>query len=143
MGDVKFTATVEGLESLNKTLKKIGSEQKGVFKKKALREIMYEGAETIAAEVKRRAPRGPTGNLKRSIRAKKFDILPFHGPAAFAAIDRKIAPHAHLIEFGVPKRNVKAKHFFRNGVQASLPKVHRLIKRKAKQRLKFKKGVTI
>mgnify|MGYP001074446361 CR=1 FL=1 len=143
MASNNFRVDVEGIESLNKMLKKIGDEQRGIFKKKALRAILYDGAKEIAEEVRSRTPVGPTGNLRRSVKAKQFDILPTHGPAAFAAIDRKIAPHAHLIEFGVPKRNIDAKHFFRNGVQASVGKVTRLIRRKAKQRLKFRKGATI
>jgi len=143
MASNNFKVEVEGIESLNKMLKKIGDEQKGLFKKKHLQEIMLDGAIIIAKEIRTRAPRGPTGNLKRSVRVKKWPITPHSQPSVFAAIDRKIAPHAHLIEFGVPKRNIEASHFFRDAVQISTVRVTQMIKRKAKQRLKFRKGATI
>ncbi len=40
------------------------------------------------------------GNLKKSWRAKKFRDKRPGGPAIWVANERKLAPHAHLVEFG-------------------------------------------
>jgi len=55
-----------------------------------------------------------TGNLKKGIVAKKFKTKIKGQPAAFVAIDRKIAPHAHLVEYGHGGPNPAPPHpFFR------------------------------
>lgn len=40
------------------------------------------------------------GRLKRSWKSKKFKRKTQGNPAVFVAVDRKQAPHAHLVEFG-------------------------------------------
>lgn len=41
-----------------------------------------------------------SGSLKRSWKSKKFKRKTQGSPAVFVAVDRKQAPHAHLVEFG-------------------------------------------
>jgi HK97 gp10 family phage protein len=41
-----------------------------------------------------------SGNLKSSWRAKRFKVIRRGTPAVFVAGDRKIGPHAQLVEFG-------------------------------------------
>ena len=68
------------------------------------RRLFLECAQLVKKTIEAEAPIGPTGNLVNSIVAKKFkDINPLmiEGSAlSFVAVDRKIAPHAHLVEFG-------------------------------------------
>ncbi len=52
------------------------------------------------------------GNLKKGIVAKRFRNKIKGQPAAFAAIDRRIAPHAHLVERGHGGPNPAPAHPF-------------------------------
>jgi len=89
------------------------------------KKIVTKGGAIMAAKIKRLAPLGPTGNLKKSIVAKPFQAA---GPSdAFVAIDRKIAPHAHLIEYGTVK--MPAKPFFRRGIEQSKGKAFAYIEK--------------
>lgn len=58
--------------------------------------ISIKMANKIASEAKARAPLGPTGNLKSSIKAIKGR----NAGLALAVVDAKIAPHRHLVEYG-------------------------------------------
>lgn len=53
-----------------------------------------------------------TGRLRSSPVAKKFKRQNKLMPAVFVAIDRKIAPHAHLVEFGHRMRGHTSKGFW-------------------------------
>jgi hypothetical protein len=55
-----------------------------------------------------------TGELKRS---GKWDVRGTVGKVAFTA------PHAHLIEYGVPSRNIKPRSFVRSGKNKALREV--------------------
>jgi len=81
----------------------------------AVRDGVYGIALDAAAEIRARIKSGKTGNLKRSVRARKFSKK--NGQfIAFTAIDRKIEPHAHLVEFGhrtLSGSHVAAHPFFR------------------------------
>lgn len=78
--------------------------------------ILLRGAETMAAAVRARAPIGPTGNLRRGVVAKKLQRRE-NQPAAIAAMDYRIAPHAHFLEAGT--KNMSARPFFGPGVASS------------------------
>jgi len=81
----------------------------------AVRDGVYGISLDAAEEIRARTPVGPTGNLRRSIRARKFSKEKGQF-IAFTAIDRKIAPHAHLVEFGhrtLDGGHVPAHPFFR------------------------------
>jgi HK97 gp10 family phage protein len=72
----------------------------GAMDDKEVANIMLEGAKVVKTAIKRGAPRGPTGNLKKAVKAKKAKRWQKHRPSAWAAVDRKKAPHAHLVENG-------------------------------------------
>jgi HK97 gp10 family phage protein len=78
--------------------------------------ILTQGAKMIVDDAKARAVVGPTGNLKKSPQAKGLSLNDFQPPIALATINRKRAPHAHLLEFGTGDRIAKrgkyrGKHF--------------------------------
>ena len=83
--------------------------------------ILLKGAETVAAEARRRAPvgpgskkHGPGGVLRRSIVAKTLRRRGESPAPSIAALDRRLmsdtmgansrAPHAHMVEFGTNER---------------------------------------
>jgi HK97 gp10 family phage protein len=96
------------------------------------------GAKKIADRARQKAPKGPTGNLKRSIGSKPMPINLAKFPlVAVAVVDRKIAPHAHLVEYGARGGNMPAHPFLRpafDSLKASIEKsiesvVSKLIRR--------------
>ena len=101
---------IRGWEELKRNLNRLAQ----IAGDQDVRDGVYGIAVEAAGEVRARAPQGKTGNLKRSVVAKQFkrkgDMI------AFTAIDRKIAPHAHLVENGHMTRgggNVPAHPFFK------------------------------
>jgi HK97 gp10 family phage protein len=112
-------ARLEGTLELSKQLRelaKAGDPEK-------VEPILMKGAKKLAGAIKERAPEGPTGNLKRSIKAKKLKPYGNEPAPAIAAVDRKIAPHAYLVENGTSR--APAHPFFRTAVDATLPEVER------------------
>lgn len=87
---------IEGIKALKKQLQNL---IKAVEPAKA-EPVLMEAAEMIAAGIEKKAPQGPTGNLKKSVKAKQLKRRGKNPAPAIAAIDRKIAPHAHLVEKG-------------------------------------------
>jgi len=69
--------------------------------------VLLEGARDLAKEMKALAPAGPTANLKKSIRAKLLKRY-VNNPAAGAGVNRRKAPHSHLVEFGTDDRYHKS-----------------------------------
>lgn len=66
-------------------------------------------ARRLRNQIRRRAPktrigsgnlRVRTGNLRRSIQARRFRNKIKGSPAVYVRSNRKIAPHAHLVEYG-------------------------------------------
>ncbi len=98
---------IEGLDNLQKEMNRLEKAFKGDKTKDAAK----RPAEMLRDSVKQKAPVGPTGNLKRSVQAKELDYV------WIAAVDQKIAPHAHLLEFGTV--NMPAQPFFRTGIEAA------------------------
>jgi len=102
--------------------------------------VMLEGAKVIAAAAKDKAPLGPTGHLKKSVKAKQLKQISNYPRSAAAAVDRKIAPHAHLIEYGTRPRIQKttgrptgigpAIPFFRPAVDTNVARIYTQIKDK-------------
>lgn len=88
--------TLDGMDELRAAVKQV----LGAMGDKEVANICLEGAKVIRTAMKRKAPRGPTGHLKKAIRAKKAKRYQRHNPSAWAAVDRKRAPHAHLVENG-------------------------------------------
>jgi hypothetical protein len=96
--------------------------------------VLFEGAIIYRDEIKGRAPQGPTGNLKKSIKAKRgkkdYSVKTYR--IAFCATDFHKAPHDHLVEYGHDQvRNgkkvgeVKEHPFFRPGVIAKQAEVEK------------------
>lgn len=102
--------------------------------------VMMAGAKVIAADARRRAPVGPTGNLKKSIITKLLRKIGNWPRTAMAAVNNKKAPHAHLIEFGTSRRYQKttgrytgigpAKPFWRPAVDTNFQRVYKDIRDK-------------
>ena len=125
MGNITFK--IEGVLETVKALDKVSNSLKG----KVMGKTLLKQAEIIAEDARDRAPLGPTGNLKRSLRAKLLDEKSRFPTVAIAAVDRKIAPHAHLVEFGTSK--MSARPFFRPAVDSHGRKVINNIKDGAKK----------
>ena len=73
--------------------------------------VAKAAAEVIRAE----APQGPTGNLKKSIESGGYKKKQGKPVAAFVRVNRKKAPHAHLVEFGARAGAMPANPFFARG----------------------------
>ena len=125
MGNITFK--IEGILEMTSKLKQLSGSLKG----KAMGDTLLKQAEIIAEDARDRAPLGPTGNLKRSLLARLLVDKTGFPKVAIAAVDRKIAPHAHLVEFGTSK--MSAKPFFRPAVDAHGGKVIDNIKNGAKK----------
>ena len=80
---------ISGIGQLTNNLKKLRT----VVDKEAGESAM-KSAEQLRDRIGQKAPLGPTGRLKKSPVAKRY------GNVAIAGVDRKKAPHAHLVEFG-------------------------------------------
>lgn len=109
----KQQVRIDGLDNLTQDFNKLSK----AFSHKQLEKAGLESAKIITQEAKRRAPRGPTGNLKRSIKEKTFQTG-FKGEitSVLAAVDRRIAPHAHFVEEGTS--HMAAQPFFRPAVMS-------------------------
>lgn len=93
--------------------------------------IFADAARAKAPKSKRRKNKPPPGNLKRSIVAKQLRRYDANEPApAIAAVDRKIAPHAHLVEYGHGGPAPAPPHpFWRPAIDANIETVQQLILR--------------
>ncbi len=101
--------------------------------------VMMEGAKVIRDAVKAKAPLGPTGHLKKAVKAKQLKQISNYPRSAAAAVDRKVAPHAYIIEYGTKPRHQKsgrytgsgpARPFFRPAVDANREPVYQRIRDK-------------
>lgn len=119
-----LSVQVEGVQATIKRMSRIAKSM-GV-QDIDLENLIHEAAKVIAKQAKANAPQGPTGNLRRGIVGKKYKTKRRHEPAAFAGIDYRIAPHAHLVEFGT--KNMAARPFFKPAVEATRGQVERMIK---------------
>ena len=103
---------IKGIHSLEKKVGKLIEAVSG----DAIEKDSIKLAKVIAEDARNRAPLGPTGNLKRSLGAKFLARRGNNPRPALAGIDRKIAYHAWLIEYGYSK--MAASPFFRPAVEA-------------------------
>ena len=93
---MKIDISLEGLPLLLEQFKRISQSQEGLEMENRLLKV----AEGLAHKIRSNVPKGETRNLEKSVVAKKFKNKIKGAPAAFVAIDRKVAPHAHLVEYG-------------------------------------------
>ena len=90
-----FTFKLLGIDLMRKQTKAIAA----AVESAELRKQFYAKAKGMADEMKARAPKGPTGNLRRAIFAREYR----GSGVSIVGVDRKKAPHAHWIEFGTSK----------------------------------------
>jgi HK97 gp10 family phage protein len=102
---MSISISLEGIPELEDKLNEI----ENTLGPDVIEPILLRGAETMADAIRQRAPRGPTGNLRRSVVAKKL-ARRGKSAAAIAAIDFRIAPHAPFVEKGT--RYMTARPFF-------------------------------
>lgn len=121
---MKLNFRFEGIGLFNSKLGKLENAVSG----KATEDDALEKAKAIAEDARSRAPLGPTGNLKRSLVARLLDKRGDNPRVAVAAVDRKIAPHAHFLEFGTSR--MPAHPFFRPAVDAHKEGITKDIKRR-------------
>lgn len=62
--------------------------------------LLLDQAKLVRDRIREKAPRGPTGNLKRAAYAKALPPTTTQPAVAFAGIRPRVAPHAHLVEYG-------------------------------------------
>ena len=95
-----FTVEIMGKEEFANTLRELAK----CLPNNKVEPIMMEGAKIVADAAKSNAPKGPTGNLKKGIRAKFLRQISNY-PRSAAAVSN--APHAYLVEYGSPGRYKK------------------------------------
>lgn len=71
---------------------------------KALQEKLMKRAFDLRDAIRAKAPKGPKGNLRNGVVAKRFKQKIKGNPAVFVTINYKKAPHYHWIEFGTTNR---------------------------------------
>ncbi len=74
-----------------------------------MEKVLLGGAKTFRDKARSNAPEGETGRLKRSVRARIGKPKVGVGPTAFAAVDRKVARHGHLVEGGTKAHSTVSK----------------------------------
>ena len=96
---------VEGLEELQRDLQKLAS----AVSPKELQPVLKQEAAAFAAKLLPLAPVGPTGNLRKGVRAWTPKITARRPDAmARAGVRYRVAPHVHLVEYGTAERYTKA-----------------------------------
>lgn len=104
---------VQGLDELVKQLDGL----KNVEEKLAPGRM--KAAEIVRSAIEGEAPLGPTGNLKRGIQINPATLTKKPKNIEFVATNHKIAPHAHLVEFGARGGEMPANAFFTRGYRKS------------------------
>jgi len=123
------TVRIEGVDSLKAQLARLADS----LSDRAISPDLLDQAQKVADRARSKAPLGPTGNLKRSIHAKMMPAKGGYPPVAIAAVDRKIAPHGHLVEFGTVK--MSARPFFRPAIAEVLPRAFGALKDSFKRKI--------
>ena len=95
------TIRVKGTREVNKAVK----QAKKRLSHKEISSIFQQGAEMMENETQRRIPKGDTGNLRNATVVREMSKEPV---VFIAGIDRKVAPHSHLIEYGTGARYHKS-----------------------------------
>lgn len=119
----KQGVTIEGDEELIRKMRNLGDAVKGSQPER----LYLRAAKVIRDDAKERAPVGPTGNLRRGIVAKVLDRMGRKVAPAMVGINFRIAPHAHLLEFGTVKMSPRA--FFRPAVRAQEQRVKDILRK--------------
>jgi len=137
---MQLSVKLEGAAELSDKLEKMA----GSVHAQHVESTLLKAAKIVAEAARNKAPRGPTGNLKRSLVAKLLKRRGTHPATAIAAVDRKKAPHAYLVEYGTSERykktgqytGIMAAHpFFRPAWDEKKPEVERMLKGKLKDNI--------
>ncbi len=112
---------LEGQEELIKKLRDMGEAVRG----KQIERLFLRAGKKMRNTIRELTPVGPTGNLQRSIVARTMSKRGRKAAPAMVAVDFKIGPHAHLLEFGTVKMSPRP--FFRPGVIATQDAVGKMI----------------
>ena len=95
--------------------------------------VLLTAARKVRKRIKEKAPRGPTGNLKKAAYAKALPERINQPSVAFAGIRPRTAPHGHLLEYGTVKM---APHpFFRPAVDGIMGEIKQDIATAFKQNI--------
>ena len=109
---------LEGLEDVLGRLENVIDRTTG----KEAKEIMLKAGLILRDDARDRAP-VQTGALKRAIFAARGDE---NKPNVLVGVNYKIAPHAHLVEFGTVKTN--ARPYMRPAISSASPKMAQTMK---------------
>jgi len=82
-----------------KELEQAGNKIVGNLNREKTRALL-KAARKVRKRIKQKAPRGPTGKLKKAAYAKALPATMNRPTVAFAGIRARRAPHAHLVEYG-------------------------------------------
>ena len=105
-------------------------------------DITGEAAEIVFNEVKKNVDRfrGPTGNLSKSVVKRNLKKTNKSLATSIVAMDRKVARHAHWLEYGTAQRQqattgrstgtMPAQPFFRPAVDSKLSEAAELIRQR-------------
>ena len=123
-----YSIKIEGIRETKIALDKVN---KDVIAE--LRGGCNKGAGMFAQKAVELAPRGPGkpskgyygGRLKSAMVHREMPYNDYSPIVSIAAVDRKIAPHAHLVEFGTSK--AKAHPYFRPAFNAMKERVKQVI----------------
>ena len=88
--------SMQGYSELEKKYKHLIN----VVDEKQMETALMKPARELQRAIRRKAPKGATGNLKRGVVAKRFKRKIKGHPAVFVAMDYIKAPHANLVEYG-------------------------------------------
>ena len=115
--EAKGAFKVEGLVDITDKLAEVIDEANG----KKAKEVYLSAAMKIRDGARTRAPKR-TGKLRESIFAARGDM---NKPNALVGVNYRIAPHAHLVEYGTVK--TRPHPFLRPAIAASAAEVRRTI----------------
>ncbi|QKS71906.1 HK97 gp10 family phage protein [Paenalkalicoccus suaedae] len=138
---MKSQMKVEGLDKLQKELEKLAKK----VDDSETESIVYKAAESIVTPaIQSKAPVGEGGSIRDAVVTKQMPRSSSYPSIAISAIDRKKAPHAHIIELGSGPRfdnfgryrgEVSPNPFFRQAVSQSLPSALNFIKSELTKRI--------
>lgn len=118
----------KGVIGLTKALKRIEGFE-AAFADQRMEPILLQAAKMVAERAAANAP-VRTGKLRDSLRSW-VGTRKAKNPAALAAVDRKIAPHAYLVEYGT--QFAAAHPYFRPALAEMRGPVRRLLKTELKR----------
>lgn len=96
----RFEGMDELMEKLDEMTARVTGQGDGIRTARLgddIKDVLMVPANRLAEKARQYAPEGETGNLKDGIFASKGDP---NQPSVLVGVNMKLAPHAHLVEFG-------------------------------------------